>query len=154
MNVDQDLSKVAPQVYQSKINVPYSWWAGDTAAAFFARLAEKSVVAGRCEECGAVSVPPRKACPGCGSSKVAENPLPGTGTVTGFTVARRQLAALGSKKVPVVFALIRLDGADNAFLHMLGGCAPEDVKIGMKVKPVFADEPKGGIMDIAHFAPA
>lgn len=154
MNVDQDLSKVAPRVYQSKINVPYSWWAGDTAAAFFAHLAEKTLVAGRCEECAAVSVPPRKACPACGSAKIAEKTLPGTGTVTGFTVARRRLAALCDRKLPVIFALIQLDGADNAFLHMIGGCAPEDVKIGMKVKPVFAEEPKGGVLDIAHFAPA
>lgn len=154
MNVDQDLGKVAPQVYQSKINVPYSWWAGDTAAAFFAHLAEKSIVAGRCEACGAISVPPRKACPGCGGSAIAEKALPGGGTVTGFTVARRKLAALGTKKVPVIFALIALDGAENAFLHIIDGCAPEDVKIGMRVKPVFADEPKGGILDIAHFEPA
>lgn len=154
MNVDQDLKTVAPQVYQSKINVPYSWWAGDTAAAFFAHLSEKSIVAGRCESCGNISVPPRKACPGCGSASVAEKALEGGGTVTGFTVARRQLAALGSKKVPVIFALVKLDGADNAFLHMLGGCAPEEVKIGMRVKPVFADDPKGGILDISFFEPA
>lgn len=153
MNVDQDLGKVAPKVYSSKINVPYSWWAGDVAAAFFAGLAGKTVFAGVCDACGKAHVPPRKTCPGCNASAIAERALNGSGTVMGFTVARRQFAALGSKKAPVIFALVKLDGADNAFLHIIGGCDPADVKIGMRVKPRFAEEPAHGICDIACFEP-
>ena len=58
-------------------------------------------------------------------------------------MARRQFAAIpADRKVPVIWALIKLDGADTALLHYLDEVKPEDVKIGMRVKAVFADERK------------
>jgi len=52
------------------------------------------------------------------------------------------------RKAPYVLALIKLDGADAAMAHVLGGVAPEDVRVGMKVKAVFAKEPTNTILDI------
>ncbi len=153
MSVDQDLSKVKPQVYPSKINVPYSWWAGDTAARFFAGLSEKRIEATRCECCNKVFAPPRKTCPECFAACQTWVDLALTGTVTGFTVARAARAAMGGRKLPAVFALVKLDGADTALLHVIGGCAPGDVRIGMRVKARFAEEPAGGILDILYFEP-
>ena len=142
-----------PMTLESRINVPYNWWAGDTASRFLTALRDEArLTATRCKDCGRVTVPPRKSCPECFTQHSEWVALPGTGTVTAFTVARRQLAAL-PKAVPVIFALIRLDGADTALLHHLDDVAPDDVHIGLRVTPVFADERKGHIMDIRHFKP-
>ena len=142
-----------PMTLESQINVPYHWWAGDTASRFFAALRDEArLTATRCMDCGKVTVPPRKTCPQCFTQHTEWVVLPGTGTVTAFTVARRQLAAL-PKPVPVIFALIALDGADTALLHHIGDVAPDAVHIGLRVTPVFADARTGGIMDIRHFKP-
>jgi len=144
---------VEPMVLKSKINVPYHWWAGDTASKFLVALRDGQAITGtRCVKCRKVYVPPRKSCPVCFNAETEWVDLSGEGTVVTFTVTRRQRAALQGK-APVIFALIKLDGADTAMLHRLGGVKPEDVKIGMRVKAVFAGERKARVQDIEHFTP-
>ena len=57
-------------------------------------------------------------------------------------------------------ALIRLDGTDVDFLHLLGGIDLADldkvreiVHNGMQLKAVWKDERIGHILDLKHFAP-
>ena len=55
---------IEPMVYNSKINVPYSWWAGDTASKFYLTLRdEKKIIGTKCGACNKVFLPPRKVCP-------------------------------------------------------------------------------------------
>jgi hypothetical protein len=144
---------VEPMILKSKINVPYHWWAGDTASKFLVALRDEKVIMGtKCAKCKKVYIPPRKACPVCFGAETEWVKLSDEGTVVSFTVTRRQLAAL-PRKVPVIFALIRLDGADTALLHYLDGVSPEEVKIGMRVKARFAGERKARMQDIECFAP-
>jgi len=35
---------IEPMVYNSKINVPYSWWAGDTASKFYITLRDEKKI--------------------------------------------------------------------------------------------------------------
>lgn len=146
---------IEPMVYGSKINVPYSWWAGDTASRFFVSLRdEKKITGTKCGACGRVFIPPRKVCPACFTENGEWVDVSGEGTVVSFSVARRQFAAIPhDKKAPVIWGLIRLDGADTALLHYLGDVKPEDVSIGMRVQAVFAETRKGTIRDISHFKP-
>ena len=146
---------IEPMVYNSKINVPYSWWAGDTASHFFIALRdEKKILGAKCDTCRKVFLPPRKACPICFTENTRWVDLSDEGTVLSFSVARRPFAAIPSdKKVPVIWGLIKLDGADTAMLHYLGDVAPEEVAIGMRVRAVFSDARKGTIHDILHFKP-
>lgn len=146
---------IEPMVYDSTINVPYSWWAGDTATKFFTSLRDdKKIMATRCGKCGVNFIPPRKVCPGCFGENTEWVEVSGEGTVLSFTVARRPFESIPSdKKLPVIWGLVRLDGADTALLHFLGEVAPEAVKIGMRVKAVFADSRTGAIRDISHFKP-
>jgi uncharacterized protein len=146
---------IEPMVYQSKINVPYSWWAGDTASKFFISLRdERKIIAPRCGKCGKVFMPPRKVCPICFTENTEWVNVSDEGTVVTFSVARRQFASIPKdRKVPVVWALVKLDGADTAILHYLDEVKPADVKIGMRVKAVFAESRTGGIRDISHFKP-
>jgi len=55
------------------------------------------------------------------------------------------------RKAPFVLALIKLDGADTSFMHILEECPIEEVKTGMKVEAVFAKETTNTILDIDHF---
>lgn len=146
---------IEPMVYASKINVPYSWWAGDTASRFYITLRdEKRITATKCSKCNKVFLPPRKACPSCFTENTQWVDLSDEGTLLSFTVARRPFAAIPrDKKVPVIWGLIRLDGADTAMLHYLDDVQPENISIGMRVKAVFADQRKGTIRDISHFQP-
>ena len=75
------------------------------------------------------------------------------GTVLNFTVVRYDDKHL-PRKAPFVLALMKLEGADTPFMHILEECTIEDVKIGMKVEAVFAKETTNTILDIDHFKPA
>jgi uncharacterized protein len=151
--MEKERSSVELMVQQSQINVPYSWWAGETASRFFAGLRdEQKILATRCAACNQVFVPPRKTCPQCFKDTAWLEVRP-EGELVTFTVARRQVPAL-PRPVPLVFGLIRLDGATTALLHLIGDVPPEQVRVGMRLKAKFATERRGGILDIEHFRPA
>jgi uncharacterized protein len=146
---------IEPLVHNSKINVPYSWWAGNTASKFFISLRdEKAIITTRCGKCGKVFMPPRKVCPTCFTENTEWLKISAEGTLVSYSIARRQLESIPTdKKVPVIWGLIKLDGADTAMLHYLDEVNPEGVAIGMRVKAVFAESRTGGIRDISHFKP-
>ena len=147
------LAGVEPAVHRSGIRVPYQWWAGETATRFFTAIRDEQKVMGtQCSTCGRVFLPPRKNCPSCFGRNEKWVTLSPEGELVSFTVARRQFAAL-PKKVPIIFGLVKLDGADTALLHMLGEVDPSDVRIGMRVRAKFADDRKGRITDIEYFKP-
>jgi len=54
---------------------------------------------------------------------------------------------------PLIYGLIRLDGADTNFVHLLGEIDPAAIEIGMRVEAVFKEERGGSILDIAYFKP-
>jgi uncharacterized protein len=146
---------IEPMVYRSKIDVPYSWWAGDTASSFFVSLRDKKkITATKCGTCRKVFLPPRKICPICFTENTEWVNVSDEGIVVTFSIARRQFASIPKdRKVPVIWALVKIDGADTAILHYLNEVKPADVTIGMRVKAVFAESRTGGIRDISHFKP-
>ena len=147
------LKHVEPMVHRSQISVPYTWWAGDTAGRFLKSLRDRQTIMGtRCERCSRVFVPPRKTCPACFTANETWTAVSSEGNVIAYTVARRQQAAL-ARKVPVIFALIRLDGADTALLHTIGRTSPDGVKIGMRVRACFSEQAGATINAISHFVP-
>ena len=52
---------------------------------------------------------------------------------------------------PFAYALIRLDGADTPMLHAVDAVEESHISVGSRVKPRWADEPVGGIRDLACF---
>ena len=52
---------------------------------------------------------------------------------------------------PFAYALIRLDGADTPMLHVVDAVEESHISVGSRVKPRWADEPVGGILDLACF---
>jgi hypothetical protein len=144
---------IEPMVYKSRISVPYHWWAGETASRFLVALRDEQKILGtRCAACNKTYLPPRKNCPLCFSASMEWMEVSNEGTVVTFTVARRQLASL-PRKAPVIFAMIKLDGADTAILHYLDGVDPGRVKIGMRVKAKFSKDRGARMQDIECFVP-
>ncbi len=145
---------VEPLVVKSKISVPYHWWAGETASAFFIKLRDEQKISGTwCAACKKLFLPPRKTCPLCFSAQIEWKTVQPVGTVTAFTVVRRQLAAM-PRKAPVIYAMIKIDGTETGLLHILDEVKPGDVKIGMRVEAKFAEVRKATIFDIEYFRPA
>ncbi|HQG30476.1 MAG TPA: 3-keto-5-aminohexanoate cleavage protein [Deltaproteobacteria bacterium] len=139
---------------EGKLALPYTYFAGRVGSKFITTIRDQKKIMGvRCGTCGKVFIPPRQTCEKC-FSDIRENwvDLKNTGTVTNYTVVRYDDKHL-PRKAPFVMALIKLDGADTPFVHILEGVDPEKVEIGMKVEAVFAKETTNTILDIDHFAP-
>ena len=99
-------------------------------------------------------MPPRRVCPSCFTENTQWVNLSGEGTLVSYSIARRRLESIpADRKAPVIWGLVKLDGADTALLHYLDEVRPEEVAIGMRVKAVFAESRTGGIRDISHFKP-
>jgi uncharacterized OB-fold protein len=145
--------KVEPLVYESRIKIPYSWQAGETASHFLLNLKDKLKFQGKkCNKCSKVLIPPRKTCPYCFAETGDWVDVSGEGVVETFTIVRRDTGIMPAK-VPFAYAIIKLDGADTGFIHMLGGVDLDEIKEGMRVKAVFSEQREGKLLDIKYFEP-
>ncbi len=130
------------------VRLSYMHTASPAESAYLRGLADRRLLGQRCGVCGQVYVPPRGTCPADGVPTREEVELPHTGTVTTFCVVN--VGYPGQRVTPpYVAAAVLLDGADIAFQHLILGCEPGDVRMGMRVRAVWNDS--GGI---SHFAPA
>ncbi|HEV2784420.1 MAG TPA: OB-fold domain-containing protein [Actinophytocola sp.] len=117
-------------------------------------LAEGRIIGQRCPLCRKVYVPPRGACPTCGVPTGENVELPDHGTVTTFCIVN--VPFLGQRITPpYVAAYILLDGADIAFLHLVLGCTPDEVRMGMRVRAHWRPREEWGTTtrNIDHFRP-
>jgi acyl dehydratase/uncharacterized OB-fold protein len=141
-------------IVPGKLALPYKYFAGRIGSRFLVALRDRKRILGiRSSDGGRVLVPPRavdeeRITEACGEWVE----LPGTGTVTGFTVVRYS-EPYQPYPPPYILALIKLDGADTALTHIVRGIAPEAMRIGLRVRAEFAEEPTSTIMDIACFRP-
>jgi uncharacterized OB-fold protein len=117
-------------------------------------LQEGRLLGQRCPACDKVYIPPRGACPTDGVPTREEVELPDRGIVTTFCIVN--VPFLGQRiKPPYVAAYILLDGADIAFLHLVLGCAADEVRMGMRVEAVWKPRDQWGttLENIDHFQP-
>lgn len=141
-------------VYRSSMRIPYRWAAGMTATQFYRELAEHQKLFGtRCAGCARVLFPARQNCSRCFKATEEWVEVGPAGTVESFTIAHYPVAMLSPTDTPVIYALIKLDGADTAFIHRLKELDTDALKIGLRVSAVFAEQKTGQILDIAHFKP-
>jgi len=133
----------------------YSWATGVAIGRFLNGLKEGEILGTKCDECGRIAVPPRIFCEWCFRRTTTWVKLPDTGTVNTFSIS--YIATDTTRlKTPTIPAVIEIDTAGHAgFLHIVGEARPEEVKIGMRVKAVWADPEvrKGSITDIRYFRP-
>jgi uncharacterized protein len=93
----------------------------------------------QCSSCSYYIHPPAPVCPVCYGRLVAPAPVSGSGTVYTLTVNQHQWGATASSD-PYVIALVELDEQEGLrLLTNIVGCAPDDVRIGMKVAVEFRE---------------
>jgi uncharacterized OB-fold protein len=105
-------------------------------ARFWRKIPQRyNLVGTQCTTCGSYFFPPRTFCPECRRSGViVEHRFKGTGEVITHTVVRSASEQF-EQMTPYVLAIVQLDEGPRVTGQVV--CAPEEVKIGMKVKPVF-----------------
>ena len=137
------------------ISVTYNWSAGPNATSHLNGLLEGTLIGKRCPGCSLVYFPPRNGvCPKCARILGDDVVVGPRGTITTFCVVN--VPFLGQKiKLPYVAAQILLDGADISMQHLIQECEATDVRIGMRVEPVWKDRSEWGpsLENIAHFRP-
>ncbi|TAK43637.1 MAG: hypothetical protein EPO27_14510 [Betaproteobacteria bacterium] len=130
-------------IREGAIRIPFKYAAGRAGSRFLVALRDgMRIIASRCETCARVAVPLRTFCPACGGDDLAEVEVGPGGTILAWT----ETPDAGS------YALVRLDGADTAFLHRLVA-APAGCRIGHRVRVRFASSRRASILDIDGFEP-
>ncbi|HUC55834.1 MAG TPA: OB-fold domain-containing protein [Streptosporangiaceae bacterium] len=123
-------------------------------SSFLQALAEGRLIGQRCPACEKVYIPPRGACPVDGVPTETEIQLPDTGIVTTFCVVNVPFQGQ-QVPVPYVAASVLLDGADIAFQHLILGCEPDEVRMGMRVRAVWKprEQWETSLRNIEYFEP-
>ncbi|MGD0277446.1 MAG: Zn-ribbon domain-containing OB-fold protein [Syntrophales bacterium] len=142
-------------VLEGKMALPNQFFVGRTGSKFIIAMRDKKKIMGlKCKKCNMVFIPPREYCIHC-LSKIDENwvDLGNEGELVNYTIVRYQDKHL-PKKAPYILGQIKLQGADTPLTHIVTGIDPSEVKVGMKVKAVFAEKTTSTLMDLDHFEPA
>jgi uncharacterized OB-fold protein len=132
---------------RTTLEFPYTRTLGPTVGAFAAGMREKRLLASRTHE-GRVLFPPLEYDPETGASVESDLVEVGPmGTVQSWTWVPRPTGRHPLAK-PFAFALIKLDGADTAVVHVLAASSPEEIRTGMRVVPLWREARSGRIDDI------
>ncbi|MEU8542510.1 OB-fold domain-containing protein [Streptomyces sp. NPDC048717] len=116
----------------------YTYTPGRAQTAWLDALADRRTVGERCPSCAQVYVPPRGACPTCGVATTERVEVGPRGTVTTYCVVNIKAKNLDIE-VPYVYAHIALDGAGLALHGRIAGIPCDQVRMGLRVEPVWAD---------------
>lgn len=116
----------------------YTYSPGRAQAGYIEALADRRTVGERCPACRKVYVPPRGACPTCGVATDERVEVGPAGTVTTYCIVNIKAKNLDIE-VPYVYAHIALDGADLALHGRIGGIPYDQVRMGLRVEPVWSE---------------
>lgn len=137
--------------------LPYKFAVGPVFNRFYEGLKEEKIWGNKCPECRKVLVPARTFCPKCNVDMDEWVEVSQEGKVTAWTLADYEFFGMPVDH-PFIGALIRLDGTDCDFLHLIGGLKLDDlktvkskVKKDTRVKAVWNGEKKGHLLDIKYF---
>jgi uncharacterized protein len=136
------------------VRLHYEHTASPGESSFLRGLADGKLLGQRCPACGQVYVPPRGTCPTDGVPTAEEVELPDQGIVTTFCVVN--VPYPGQRVTPpYVAAAVLLDGADIPFQHLILGCDPGEVRMGMRVRAAWKPREEWGttMENIDHFRP-
>lgn len=142
-----------------KWEIDYTYAAGAHATKFFRELKENKRIFGvSCKSCRRVLMPPRPLCERCYISTGEWVEVSDTGVIETFGIVYWKFKGLPDP--PYAVGVIKLGRADEGILHFIGGVdlsdpkkATDKIRVGSKVRAVWADERKGTILDIKYFEP-
>ena len=133
----------------------YIYTLGIAGEKFFTEIRDNGRILGaKCKCCGNIFVPPRLYCEKCFGKTTEWINLGTKGAVYTFTVAYVDIKGAILKE-PVIYALIKFEGAEGGLIHKLGEIKPHEVHVGMLVEAVFKPQTErtGNINDIKYFKP-
>lgn len=116
-----------------------------TSASFDQFLAERKLMASRCNDCGSLSLPPRAICSKCHGENLAWTETSGKGKLIGFTIvsiAPTFMIQQGfGRDNPYVSGIVELDEGEKISARILGvdPTRPESIKIGSRLDVDFID---------------
>ncbi|WP_329113246.1 Zn-ribbon domain-containing OB-fold protein [Streptomyces sp. NBC_01465] len=116
----------------------YTYSPGRAQTRYINALADQKTVGERCPSCRKVYVPPRGACPTCGVATTDQVEVGPAGTVTTYCIVNIKARNLDIE-VPYVYAHIALDGAGLALHGRIGGIPYDEVRMGLRVEPVWTE---------------
>lgn len=133
------------------LEYPYRRSVGPVMGRFFGALRQRRILGARASD-GRVLVPPPEYDPTTGAAldELVEVAPAGVVESWAWVSSPRPMHPLDR---PFAFALVRLDGASNAWLHAVDAGDASRMRTGMRVRARFRDEPGGGIRDLACFEP-
>lgn len=119
---------------------------------FFKNLMNKKFVAGKCDLCGKLFIPPRIYCEECFEEinefvEIKELPY-----VYSYTFLFKDLED-NDLKEPEIVVFLKWENIEGGIIHRLKEVEIEEISFGMKVEPVFKEKMEGGINDILYFRP-
>jgi uncharacterized OB-fold protein len=115
------------------IKLDYRYTPGTTSSAFLRGMKEGKLLGRRCPSCQKVYFPARAVCSMCGEAFTETVVLKDTGTMVTFAVVNVNFANRVID-LPYVTAEVVFDGSDTTSMVLLSGVAPEDARMGMRVK--------------------
>ena len=139
---------------EANVSLPYHYVAGDYRARYLAALKDKRILGSKCSKTGKVFVPPLICSPESFAPCEEFVDVADRGVVTTFCIVR--IPVIGRAiETPYVAASVALDGADISIYALIQECAPEAVRMGMRVEAVWKPdgERHGDHNDIQHFRP-
>ncbi|MBW1941760.1 MAG: hypothetical protein JRJ51_02865 [Deltaproteobacteria bacterium] len=146
-------------ILEAEARIPYELAKGPTWSKFFKGFKDKKILGTRCPKCNRVLVPARSFCPACFVDMDEWVEVSQKGVIQ--TWVRTDHAYFGMPtKPPFIHSVIKLEGTDCGFIHLIGGFEIGDIRevrkiipTGKTVKAVWNTERSGCIMDIKYFEP-
>jgi uncharacterized OB-fold protein len=153
------LNRKGYPIIEAVAGVPYELSYGPSWSRFFDGFKEEKIFGSLCPQCKRVLVPARTFCPRCFVDTDKWVEVSNEGTVINWAICN--LHFFGQPvEPPFITTWIRLDGADNSFLHYIGGFDLSDIDLvkktmvrNVRARAVWQEEKNGGIMDIKYFKP-
>lgn len=130
----------------------YTFTAPAATTEFLNNIEHKRILGTKCPECGKIYVPIRGVCPTDAVPMTEKVEVADTGIVTTFCVVNVQFYGQ-AVEVPYVCATVLLDGADMGLFGMVAGMPAHDVRMGLRVKAHWADEPTKSLEAIEYWEP-
>jgi uncharacterized OB-fold protein len=126
----------------------YTPGVGNTA--FLLGLRDRGVMlASRCAACSFTYLPARSFCERCMAELTPDTECGPGGDLVSWTTGHVGIDG-DPLEEPVTLGLVKLDGADSVFMHLLIGAGPWN--IGDRVKVVLRETRTASLMDIEGFA--
>ena len=135
------------------IRLEYDINAGLAAGKYLRGLAEHKILGARAEDSDQVYVPPRGSDPTTGAPTTIEVEVADTGTVTTFCVVNIPGLSDSAPEIPYVCAQILLDGGNTPWFGLIQGLPADEVRMGLRVHAIWAEELKADASNIKWFEP-